>query len=133
MPLFVGVTLPKRRLVTDKGRALVCFAATRLHEKVDITAAHIAWVRITPFDEPRDQWVDETVPNLAWANPSEYPVSIDPPETMPGDLNGDQRVNGADLGLLLSVWNSFDPEADLDGSGFVDGADIGLLLSAWTG
>ena len=99
----------------------------------DITAAHIAWVRITPFDEPRDQWVDETVPNLAWANPSEYPVSIDPPETMPGDLNGDQRVNGADLGLLLSVWNSFDPEADLDGSGFVDGADIGLLLSAWTG
>ena len=35
--------------------------------------------------------------------------------------------------LLLSVWNSPDPEADLDGSGLVDGADIGLLLSYWSG
>lgn len=44
----------------------------------DTTAAHIAWVRITPFDQPRDRWVDETVPNLAWAGPDEYPSPIDP-------------------------------------------------------
>ena len=100
----------------------------------DTTAAHIAWVRITPFDEERDQWVDETVPNLAWANPSEYPDQVEPIDPgIPGDLNGDDRVNGADIGLLLAAWNSSDVAADLDGSGVVDGADLGLLLVDWTG
>ncbi len=49
----------------------------------------------------------------------------------PGDFNGDDLVDGADLGLLLAAWNSNAPEADLDGSGNVDGADLGLLLAAW--
>ena len=80
------------------------------------------------------QWVDETVPNLAWANPSEYPDQVEPIDPgVPGDLNGDGRVNGADLGLLLAAWNSSDIAADLDGSGVVDGADLGLLLVEWTG
>ncbi len=48
-----------------------------------------------------------------------------------GDLNGDNLITGADLGLLLSAWNSADAAADLDGSGLVDGADLGLLLSSW--
>lgn len=50
-----------------------------------------------------------------------------------GDLDGDGTVDGADLGLLLSLWGTGDPVADLDGSGVVDGADLGLLLGAWTG
>jgi hypothetical protein len=50
-----------------------------------------------------------------------------------GDINGDRFVNGADLGLLLAAWESFDPESDLDDSGMVDASDLGLLLAAWTG
>ena len=95
----------------------------------DTTAAHIAWVRITPFDEPRDRWVDETVPNLAWASPDDYPNSIDQPEPISADLNGDGLVNGADLGLLMAAWGGISP--DLDGSGSVDGGDVGILLAEW--
>jgi hypothetical protein len=49
-----------------------------------------------------------------------------------GDVNGDEIVDGADFGLLLSAWGDCVgcPE-DLDGSGAIDGADVGLLLSAW--
>ncbi|MFG0256484.1 MAG: hypothetical protein ACF8GE_01115 [Phycisphaerales bacterium JB043] len=53
--------------------------------------------------------------------------------TIPGDLNGDGFVNGADLGLFLGAWGTSDPNADLDGSGNVDGADLGILLGNWTG
>ncbi|MEC8321321.1 MAG: glycoside hydrolase family 16 protein [Planctomycetota bacterium] len=96
----------------------------------DVTAAHIAWVRITPFNEPRDEWVDETVPNLAWATPDEYPVAIDPPSGGPADLDGDGWVDGVDLGLLIAAWGA--PQPDLDGSGAVDGGDFGVLLAAWS-
>jgi endonuclease/exonuclease/phosphatase family metal-dependent hydrolase len=46
------------------------------------------------------------------------------------DLNGDNLVDGADLGLLLGAWGGSGP-ADLNGSGAIDGADLGLLLGAW--
>ncbi len=98
----------------------------------DTTAAHIAWVRITPFEEGRDIWVDETVPNLAWAGPDEYPESIDPIDSIEGDLNGDGQVDGADLASLLGHWNTSDQAADIDGSGIVDGADLTRLLSNWS-
>lgn len=53
------------------------------------------------------------------------------------DLDGNLRVDGADLGLLLLNWCSSgcDEElvADLDCDGIVDGADSGVLLSAWSG
>ena len=53
--------------------------------------------------------------------------------SMPGDLNQDGRIDGADFGVLLSRWGTADPEADLDGSGSVGGGDIGALLALWTG
>jgi hypothetical protein len=49
---------------------------------------------------------------------------------VPGDLNGDGIVNGADLGLLLAQWGSTGT-ADLNGDGVVNGADLGLMLAAW--
>jgi len=49
----------------------------------------------------------------------------------PADLNRDGRVNGADLGMLLSGWNSTASLLDLDGNGIVAGADLGMLLEAW--
>jgi hypothetical protein len=98
----------------------------------DTTAAHIAWVRITPFEEGRDTWVDETVPNLAWAGPEDYPHSIDPIESIAGDLNADGLVNGIDLAILLGNWNTSNAQGDIDGSGSVDGADLSRLLANWS-
>jgi hypothetical protein len=58
------------------------------------------------------------------------------PETgIPGDLNNDGVVDGADLLILLSQWGKCDdPDdcpADLNGDGTVDGADLLILLSNW--
>lgn len=47
-----------------------------------------------------------------------------------GDLDGDNAVGGADLGMLLSAWGD-STSADLNDDGVVDGADLGLLLAAW--
>lgn len=49
-----------------------------------------------------------------------------------GDLDGDGKVNGADLGLMLVAFGSDDPDADLNGDGVVGGGDIGILLADWT-
>lgn len=50
----------------------------------------------------------------------------------PADLNGDGKVDAADLGMLLGAWGPCPGCAgDLDGSGSVDSADIGLLLAAF--
>ncbi len=46
------------------------------------------------------------------------------------DLNGDNTVNGADLGILLGDWGQA-TASDIDGNGVVDGADLGRLLGAW--
>jgi len=57
-----------------------------------------------------------------------------PPQD-PADLNGDGKVDGADLGLLLLAWDPVGPAdspADLNGDNVVDGADLGLLLLAWS-
>jgi len=51
---------------------------------------------------------------------------------IPGDLNDDGVVNGADLAILAAAWGTADPIADLDGNGVVDGADLSILLSNWS-
>jgi hypothetical protein len=55
----------------------------------------------------------------------------------PYDLNGDQVVNGADLGQLLLSWGPCPAKgacpADFSADGVVNGADLGALLLAWTG
>ena len=58
-------------------------------------------------------------------------ISCLPFETpCPEDLNSDDKVDGADIGLLLAQWGG-SGSADFNDDGNVDGADIGLLLSAW--
>jgi len=46
------------------------------------------------------------------------------------DLTGDGVVNGADLGELLSQWDT-NGSADLNNDNTVDGADLGFLLASW--
>jgi len=57
--------------------------------------------------------------------------------SVPGDLDGDGIVNGADLGTLLGFWGSCEDcdkcAADFDGNCAVDGSDLGALLGYWTG
>ncbi|MHC4976909.1 MAG: GC-type dockerin domain-anchored protein [Planctomycetota bacterium] len=59
------------------------------------------------------------------------PNEVSPCPFGPGDLNGDFKVDGADLGLFLSQWNTPNPCTDLNGDGNTDGADLGLFLSLW--
>jgi hypothetical protein len=48
------------------------------------------------------------------------------------DINGDGRVDGADLAAVLAGWGTAGT-SDIDGSGQTDGADLAALLAAWTG
>ena len=47
------------------------------------------------------------------------------------DLDGNGRVDGADLGLLLGNFNG-PGIGDINHDGIVTGADLALLLGAWT-
>ncbi len=59
------------------------------------------------------------------------------PPPVPGDLNGDGFVNGADLAILLGCWGEVTDStcvpSDLNQDGLVNGADLATLLSDWTG
>jgi len=94
----------------------------------------ILFVRIINAPGATDNIEIDAVSDVAPAVPS-----------LPGDLDLDGSVDGADLGLLLLAWGPCDPPArrsspggragcaaDLTGDGVVDGADLGLLLLAWT-
>ena len=48
------------------------------------------------------------------------------------DLDGNGRIEGADLGIMLSGWGG-PGRGDLDGDGSITGSDLGQLLAAWTG
>lgn len=48
-----------------------------------------------------------------------------------GDLNGDGKVNGADLGIMLGEFGTASSRSDLDRNGTVNGADLGILLGNW--
>ena len=52
-------------------------------------------------------------------------------DSVPGDLNGDGIVNGADLAILLGSWGDGGVPADLNGDGIVNGADLSILLGEW--
>ncbi len=49
------------------------------------------------------------------------------------DINGDGKVNLADLSMLLFNWKKSSPTADINNDGIVNMTDFSILLSAWTG
>ncbi len=95
---------------------------------IQVTAGDIVWG--VSFFAPRGY--PDATPLVAVGGETHVPFVISESSGVTGDLNGDNVVNGADLGLLLAAWNSNDPAADLNDDGNVDGADLGLLLGAWT-
>ena len=54
------------------------------------------------------------------------------PDCVFADFNGDDVVNGIDIGIMIGYWGpcSLCP-ADLNGDGTVDSADLGLLFISW--
>jgi len=70
-------------------------------------------------------------------NPGIFKSSLcDKKPGIPGDLNDDGVVDGADLGILLNAWGDCpvleNCVGDLNGDGVVDGADLGILLNNWS-
>lgn len=60
---------------------------------------------------------------IEWA----YTVEIAPF----GDLNGDECINGYDLGLMIGEWGTEGSPADFNNDGTVDPADLGIMLANW--
>ena len=52
-------------------------------------------------------------------------------QSCPSDLNNDGDVDTADLGILVSQFNTPGPGADINGDGTVDTADLGILVGAF--
>jgi 1,4-alpha-glucan branching enzyme len=61
-----------------------------------------------------------------------YTQAEEPPSGPVGDLDGNGRVDGADLTILLGAWSVIDPSLDLDGDNVVTGADLAILLGNWS-
>lgn len=59
-------------------------------------------------------------------------VTITTTTTLPGDVNGDGRVNAIDLSSLISHDGQNYPAADFNKDGTVGSADMAILLSKWT-
>lgn len=74
---------------------------------------------------------------------SSYSTFIDtltsPPPPIPGDLDGDGDIDGADISGIFAAFNGpgggmpANPQADLDGDGDVDGIDVSAAFVAYTG
>jgi hypothetical protein len=50
---------------------------------------------------------------------------------LPGDLDGSNKVEQADLTALLSTWNQASTANDLNGDGTIGIIDLSILLSHW--
>lgn len=48
-----------------------------------------------------------------------------------GDLNGDGRINGADLAVILGEWGGAG-RGDLNRDGTIDGTDLAIILGNWS-
>ena len=70
---------------------------------------------------------------LTDANSNGLPDICEQPTCHDADLYRNNRIDGADLGILLSEWGPVTPStnSDINKDGSVNGADLGLLLSFW--
>ena len=48
-----------------------------------------------------------------------------------GDLNQDGIVDSIDLSILVSNWNTADPDSDINNDGIVDSIDLSILVGNW--
>ena len=90
---------------------------------------------IPPSEETANLLFSGSLTSVDFATNLDLSISareIEP--SLPADLNGDGRVNSADLGLLIASWGPCPGcPADINGDGIVNAADLGLAVSSWTG
>jgi hypothetical protein len=70
---------------------------------------------------------------IADANSNGIPDVCEAPTCRDADLYPNGRIDGADLGILLSEWGEVNASthSDINDDGRVDGADLGFLLANW--
>ena len=70
---------------------------------------------------------------LSDSNGNGIPDMCDQPTCHNADLYPNNRIDGADLGILLSEWGPVTPSthSDINHDNQVDGADLGFLLANW--
>ena len=80
--------------------------------------------------------IDDLIPDgelAALGGANAQGIFIEKDKTVFGDLTGDGLVNGADLGILLVLFGTTNPDGDFNEDGVVNGGDLGALLAYWTG
>lgn len=81
-------------------------------------------------------WVDD-VNRIPESNESNNQLSanmnVSSATTIPGDINGDGKVDLSDLSILASHWRTNDPASDLNKDGIVDLSDVSIIISHYTG
>lgn len=60
-------------------------------------------------------------------------VSASTKTALPGDINGDNKVDLTDLTIMISNWNTTSSSSDFNADGTVNIFDLSILLSHWTG
>ncbi len=65
-----------------------------------------------------------------WVDDFTFIPETPPVPPCPADLNGDNAVDGGDLGVLLGGWGTGGP-TDVNADGTTDGGDLGVMLGAW--
>lgn len=104
------------------GELLATYGGAAGGTNVDLASVGLTSVRFIRIRVPTD---------AAYVPEIDAVVAVRPAAPA-GDLDGNGRIDGADLGILLGDWGSCRGCAsDLDGDGAVSGSDLGLLLGAW--
>ena len=92
-------------------------------EQLDVVHREMAEFLLLHLRDDLGRW-DEV-----WGNPG-ADDGITQVGRVTADLDGNGRVDGGDLGLLVANWENAGC-GDLNEDGIVDGADLGLLIAAW--
>ena len=82
---------------------------------------------------PYPQWyLRESTGGFLGGTPATLQIRYRSNHNPPCDLNGDNAVDGADLGILFGNWEQ-PGTGDCNADTTVDGADVGIVFSNWTG
>lgn len=117
-PQALGFLPPAKALALLSGSAGRASKRTEGIEAAKIQAEEIAIEREGP-DQVQDDRPDDEFDVL---------ISSDLETPCLGDLDGNGKVDGGDLGMMLGAWGTNDPAADINRDGKVDGGDLGMLL-----